>query len=531
MKLRARYGGQKSLVEIDDESATVENLKRQLNTLFNICAASDYSTIHLSLNGSDVLKVENTDSLTSLKDLGLVSGDAIYVIVTQQPSCGSGGGGGSNDTGKSFDNDVEMRETAENKSDQLFSLMFQPDNTTTTTSHQHPQQQPQLQQQQQPKQQQQHQQNINKTPLLLRESTENNLPMSLLNVWQQQQQQLQQQQQQLSSSSSGTTTSTVRSISILLHVLLTEKGFEKIETQADDDDIIEIVYRYRNVQESTFHLVVLSVVSNIMVYWIQNMYKVRNFCHLSDSFYQSIIHPALQHMLKGRTCIRSWSLRGSKPDHNGQLRHTYRLGYQLFREDDSKLLRMLDLRSLLHLSQVNKQWYDDVNNNNELWWGLFSRHFGGLEEDDADIIRALDWREQFKQAFIQRKEEERVRKERENLRKIKEFIPRNPLPFPFPLERPGHYHGFPGIIGGAYDMQPDFASVPPSGFPIRYGYSSSHFAPPQPQQPQGRHDADADDGFNGGFAPRFLGDRRFFESRGGRGGGSFFGGFGGPRYY
>lgn len=116
-----------------------------------------------------------------------------------------------------------------------------------------------------------------------------------------------------------------------------------------------------------------------------------------------------------------------------------------------KVLRLLDVHSIVRLSSVNRHFHTSTADS-MLWRHLFCRDFNG--SDSSRRSRDTDWKELYKTSY-----ESRIRRQR---------LPRPPYPHPFiPIPRdifnpePGPFPPpIPGIIGGDYDERPVFPLVP-----------------------------------------------------------------------
>ena len=188
---------------------------------------------------------------------------------------------------------------------------------------------------------------------------------------------------------------------------------------------------------------------------------------------------------------------GSRLLNSARLEHGYQISglSGLAPELLIKVFSKLDLKSLLSISNVNKQFLIFYKEN-VIWRKLFLTDFGSRCFEKACSINGSDpdWYHLYKTEYSKRKLQNNIREELE---------PRRPPMFPFPdfSTDPGapDMPGIPGMIGGEYDrfpggglggLGPGFGRLP-----------APRFDPPGPNFPQ--------------FGPR-------------RGGGRGRGGFGGP---
>ncbi|XP_053378365.1 F-box only protein 7-like isoform X2 [Mercenaria mercenaria] len=187
----------------------------------------------------------------------------------------------------------------------------------------------------------------------------------------------------------------------------------------------------------------------------------------------------------------------------------------LTQEIKLRILSFLDVRSLLQVSCVNTELLE-ISKDPYLWRCLYLRNF-----DRHDNSLSQNWKELYKKEYKSRKERRKMMS-RMKIITPPYWGPQNPFSGPSnwipPV--PG------GIIGGDYDLYPNFPSSLP-GVPGRMG-------PRPPSLPRPRYDLigpgpDVDPGPDPGLIPRRPGG----SGRGGGRGSSPFGGFGGfgPRFF
>ncbi|XP_056132952.1 F-box only protein 7 [Lampris incognitus] len=108
-----------------------------------------------------------------------------------------------------------------------------------------------------------------------------------------------------------------------------------------------------------------------------------------------------------------------------------------------RVLRLLDVRSLVTLSSVNKQFYS-ATEDSSLWRHMYHRDF---RDQDPTRPRETDWKELYKRKYKLRNDYRHTAH-----RYLAPFIFPDPpnilIPDPFPLYPPG-------IIGGEYDQRPN----------------------------------------------------------------------------
>ncbi|XP_052286556.1 F-box only protein 7-like isoform X2 [Dreissena polymorpha] len=174
-----------------------------------------------------------------------------------------------------------------------------------------------------------------------------------------------------------------------------------------------------------------------------------------------------------------------------------------------RILSTLDLRSVLQMSCVNTELYDTCCDPS-IWRRLYLKDFGNRRDNSL----SQNWKELYKQEFKSRKER----------RKLMSRTTLIAPPFwgpQYPFGGPSHWMPpLPGrgIIGGDYDLYPNFPSGLP-GIPGRFG-------PRLPTLPQPRYDLIGpivDPGPDPFHIPRRLGPSRGgFGVRGGFGMGRRF---------
>lgn len=113
-----------------------------------------------------------------------------------------------------------------------------------------------------------------------------------------------------------------------------------------------------------------------------------------------------------------------------------------------RVLRLLDVRSLLRLSATSRYFHSSTSDST-LWKHLFLRDF--RDPDARNRRRDTNWKELYKLQFKSRRERQQLRHHRS--------LP----PFPNPREFFGPVPRFdpivPGIIGGVYDQRPTLPRV------------------------------------------------------------------------
>lgn len=109
-----------------------------------------------------------------------------------------------------------------------------------------------------------------------------------------------------------------------------------------------------------------------------------------------------------------------------------------------RVCRLLDIRSIVRLSSVNRHFHVSTADST-LWRHLFCRDFKG--PDSSKRSRDTDWKELYQRSYKIRASAMRCVPRHPSL---PPFIPHprgiNPVPVPFPLP-------IPGIIGGEYDQR------------------------------------------------------------------------------
>ena len=164
---------------------------------------------------------------------------------------------------------------------------------------------------------------------------------------------------------------------------------------------------------------------------------------------------------------------GSRLLNSARLEHGYQISglSGLAPELLIKVFSKLDLKSLLSISNVNKQFLIFYKEN-VIWRKLFLTDFGSRCFEKACSINGSDpdWYHLYKTEYSKRKLQNNIREELE---------PRRPPMFPFPdfSTDPGapDMPGIPGMIGGEYDRFPggglggrgEFSLI---FFPIYYGF-------------------------------------------------------------
>lgn len=163
-----------------------------------------------------------------------------------------------------------------------------------------------------------------------------------------------------------------------------------------------------------------------------------------------------------------------------------------------KILGYLNVESVLTCSEVCKEFYR-ISRDRYIWRRLFVKEFGNWLQGEMNLSR--DWYELYKKEYKQRKERRKMLSQM-TMVVPPGFFPPTHRPLPIPQ---GPY--YPGILGGDYDLNPNFPGIPGPSF--------------SPNRPMMR--------------PRFdpvgpLPEHNIFPNRRGPRG-PFGGGFGGPRFF
>ncbi|XP_061187469.1 F-box only protein 7-like [Saccostrea echinata] len=233
--------------------------------------------------------------------------------------------------------------------------------------------------------------------------------------------------------------------------------------------------------------------------FVQNVTPEPNTCYqnlpkLSRTFKDSISLPLLQ---KYREAMNLVPLHGL---------------LALSNELKLKILGCLDVVSLLRMSEVCKE-FRSLSNDKYIWRRLFLSHFGNRAHNDLN----QNWKELYKAEYRNRKQQRKWWSQMTTI--VPPFIPADPYSQRIPPLAPFS----PGMIGGDYDLYPQFHGIPNPIFGRRGGHVPEmrpRFDPFGPGQ-------NFPPGPGGGFYDRGSGGSRF--SRGSRSGMGGFGG--GPKFF
>ncbi|XP_062599730.1 F-box only protein 7-like [Saccostrea cucullata] len=233
--------------------------------------------------------------------------------------------------------------------------------------------------------------------------------------------------------------------------------------------------------------------------FIQNITPEPNTCYqnlpkLSRTFKDAISLPLLQKCREAMNLVPLYGL------------------LALSNELKLKILGCLDVVSLLRMSEVCKE-FRSLSNDKYIWRRLFLSHFGNRANNGLN----QNWKQLYKSEYRNRKQQRKWWRQMTTV--VPPFIPSDPYSQRIPPLAPFS----PGMIGGDYDLYPQFHGIPNPIFGRRGGHMPDmrpRFDPFGPGQ-------NFPPGPGGGFYDRSSGGSRI--SRGSRSG---LGGLGGgPKFF
>ncbi|ELT97748.1 hypothetical protein CAPTEDRAFT_226683 [Capitella teleta] len=400
MKIRVKFRSIRRVVELSDDPAPTFSLLRDIAASSLGLKTKDFQ---LSLNGTDVLTTQHNDILSTA---GIVSGDLVTIL--DQP-----------DLNPSPPHCAPSQPSNQPKPSTSIqpaaALEPEPDLTSAEVAPE----------------------NVNvylKEPILIRECVNDMLPQSLLNSFMK-----------------AKPSNDYEIFCVVVHVLMMECGYT---SEICEFSLIEawkkpgcyaMTYTHPDVPEGHFSCVCVPMQNQITIHGlspsgskfsatfqcatfitgnsndVHSAYKKSHLAVLSRRFKDNLAHPLLQ------SCLPV----GSVPSLSS-----------LMLEMKLHILKHLDAASLLRLSETSRH-FKEICNERYLWRRLYLQRFGGHHIKDLSV----DWKELYQ-------EEYKRRPKRGRPWPPAAFLP--PGTFQPPIPPSGPFYP-PGVIGGDYDLLPNFS--------------------------------------------------------------------------